>query len=74
MLGYSLIVLKTEFQSQFVILKTQKWYLIPHCLKISIVRYRSRVSIKEKELNSPLHLCLVATKKGVFGSHSTTVS
>ena len=57
-----------------VILKIQKWYLIPPCLTLSIIRYISRVSraIQGNELCPPLLLDVVATGKGAFKSLLTT--
>ena len=54
-----------------VIPKTQKWYLIPPCLILSIIRYVSRANraIKGKEMHPPLE----AIEKGALGSASTTV-
>ena len=58
-----------------VIVKTQKWYLMPPCLALRIIRYVSRVkwSNLEKEVVSSQHLGVVAIEKGSFGSPSTTV-
>ena len=55
--------------------KDSKWYLLSPCLKLSIIRCGSRASgaIQGKELSLPLHLGVVAVKKGAFGSLSTTV-
>ena len=47
-----------------VIPKTQKWYLIPPCLILSIIRYISRVS--GSILGKVVHLGVVATEKGAF--------
>ena len=45
--------------SDRVISKTQKWYLMPPCLIINIIRYRSRVKWINpgKELRPPLPWC-----------------
>ena len=53
-----------------VILKTQKWYLMPPCLTLNIIRYGSRVceAILGKEQRPPLHLSVVAIEKGAFRS------
>ena len=52
-----------------VIPKTQKRYLMPLCLTLSIIRYRSSVkwSNPGKEQRPTLHLGVVATEKGTFG-------
>ena len=42
---------------------------MPLCLKLSIIRYGSRV-----KLRPPLHHGIVAIEKGAFGSSSTTVA
>ena len=57
-----------------VIPKTQKRYLMPPCLALSIIRYGSRVSraIHGKEWRH--HLGVVAIKIGAFWSTSTAVS
>ena len=54
----------------------KKWHLMPPCLKLSIIRYGSRVSgaIQGKELRPSLHHGVVAIEKGGFGSPSTVVS
>ena len=56
-----------------VIPKTQKWYLMPPCLSLSIMRCGSRVKCSNpgKEWRPPLHLGVVAIEKGDFGSPST---
>ena len=53
-----------------------KWYLIPPCLTLSIIRYVSREkwSNPGKELRPPLHFCVVAIEKGAFWLLSTTVT
>ena len=55
---------------------SKKWYLMPPCLTLSIIRYGSRVkwSNPGKELRPPLHLGVVAIEKGAFGSPSTMVA
>ena len=47
----------------------KKWYLIPLCLTLSIIRYISRVkwSNPGKGVTPPLHLGVVAIEKGAFG-------
>ena len=45
-----------------------KWYLMPPCLTLSIIRYGSRV-----KWSNPLHLGVVAIEKGAFKSPSTMV-
>ena len=59
-----------------VILKTQKWYLMPPYLKLSIISYGSRVSgtIQGKENHPSLHLGDVTIKMGAFRSPSTMVT
>ena len=59
-----------------VIPKTLKWYLIPPCLTLSIIRYGSRVkwSNPGKGVAPPLHLGVVAIEKGALGSPSTMVA
>ena len=44
---------ETKVQSQVITPVTQKWYLIPSCLTLSIIKYESRVSgaTKRKELH-----------------------
>ena len=37
------MVQETDVQSQVVIPKTQKWYLMPPCLTLNIIRYKVRV-------------------------------
>ena len=52
-----------------VLLKTQKCYLMPLCLTLSIIRYASRggEAIQGKEEHPPQHLGVVAIEKGAFG-------
>ena len=60
-----------------VIPKTlKKWYLIPPYLTLSYIRYGSRVKWNNpgKGVVPSLHLSVVATEKGAFGSPSTTVA
>ena len=61
--------------SDQTISKTQKWYMMLLCLRLSIIMHGSRVSgaILRKELRFHLHLDVVGTKKEPFGSSSTTV-
>ena len=56
--------------------RLKKWYLMPPCLTLSIIRYGSRVSgaIQGKELHLTPYLSVVAIEKGAFGSPSITVS
>ena len=56
--------------------RLKKWYLIPLCLTLSIIRYVSRVkwSNPRKGVAPPLHLGVVAIEKGALGSPSTTVA
>ena len=52
----------------------EKWYLMPSCLTVSIIRYRSRVNGTIQEKYRPhQHLGVVAIEKGAFESLSTTV-
>ena len=72
MLFYKLFVNNPEDRSSIpgqVIPKTKKRYLIPFCLKLTIIRYGSRVSgaIQGKELRRPLHLGVVAIKREPSG-------
>ena len=59
-----------------VIPKTQKWYLIPPCLTLSIIRYGSRVKWvnRGKGVVPSLHLGVVAIEKGIFKRPLTTVA
>ena len=62
---------ETRVQSQVKSYQSlKKWYLIPLCLALSIIRYRSKVSssIQRKELYPPLHLGVVAIEKRAFRS------
>ena len=54
----------------------KKWYLIPSCLTLCILRYGSRVSgaIQGKELHRPQHLSVVVIERGAFGSPSIPVT
>ena len=56
--------------SDQVITKTKKWYLMPLCLILSIIRYVSRVSeaIQGKAWRLLLLLGVVAIEKRAFGS------
>ena len=56
-------------------LSLKRWYLIPPCLALSIIRYGSRVSesIQGKEWHPSLHFSVVAIEKGAFGLPLTTV-
>ena len=58
-----------------VIPKTEKQYLMPPSLTLSIIRKRSRVSgaIQGKKWCPPLHLGVVAVEKEAFGSPSISV-
>ena len=46
--------------------KLKKWYLMPSCLTLSIIRYISRIIQGKKR--PPLHLSVVANEKGAFRS------
>ena len=54
----------------------KKWYLIPPCLTLSIIRYRSNVkwSNPGKRVVPATHLGVVAIEKGTFESLSTSVT
>ena len=56
--------------------RLKKWYLMPPCLTLSIIRYGSRVkwSNPGKGVRPPLHLGVVAIEKGAFWSPSTMVA
>ena len=56
--------------------RLKKWYLIPPCLTLSIIRYVSRVkwSNPVKGVAPSLHIGVVAIEKGTFGLPSTTVA
>ena len=56
--------------------RLKKWYLIPPCLTLSIIRYGSKVmwSNPWNRVAPSLHLSVVANKKGAFGSLSTMVA
>ena len=61
----------------WVIPKIQKWYLMPPCLTLIIIRYGSRVKWSNPgkgEALSPVPLGVVANVKADFGSFSTTVA
>ena len=59
-----------------VIPKTQKWYLMPLCLKVSITRRTSKIKWSNlgKGVAPHQHLDVVAIEKGAFTSPSTTVA
>ena len=59
-----------------VIPKTQKWYLMPSCLTLSIIRCGLRVSgaIQRNELYHLPYFGLVVIEKGAFRLPSTTVA
>ncbi len=59
-----------------VIPKTQKWYLMPPCLTLSIIRYGQILKGKRNKtkLSISVFVSVVAIEKGAFGSPSTTVS
>ena len=59
-----------------VITKTQKWYWIPRCSTLGIVRYVSRVkwSYPGKLIVAFTPPRCIANVKGAFGSPSTTVT
>ena len=54
----------------WVIPKTQKWYLMPPCLTLSIIRYRSRVKWSNPAKGvapSPTHWCSKLSKREPSG-------
>ena len=60
-----------------VIPKTQKWYLMPVCLTLSLNKVRIKGKAEQsREWSStfPLHLDVVAIKQRAFGSPSTKVA
>ena len=59
-----------------VIPKTLKWYLMPPCLTLSIIKYGSRVKWRNPGKGVPpsVHLGVVAIEKGAFESPSTMVA
>ena len=72
----SLMIRETGLQSHVdSYLKQKKWYLMPLCLKLRMIWYRSRVSgaFLGKKWCHPLHFGVVAIEKGAFSSSSTTV-
>ena len=56
--------------------RLKKWYLMPPCLTLSIIRYVSRVkwSNPGKGVAPSPHLSVVGIEKGAFGSPSTMVA
>ena len=56
--------------------RLKKWYLMPPCLTLSIIRYGSRVkwSNPGKGVAHTLHLGAVTIEKGTFESLSTRVA
>ena len=60
--------------------RLKKWYLMPPCLTLSIIRYGSRVKWSNprkgvgKGATPSLHLGVVAIEKGALGSPSTMVA
>ena len=56
--------------------RLKKWYLLPRCLKLSIVRYRSRVkwTSQGNGVASSAHHGVAAIEKGAFGLHLTKVA
>ncbi len=71
------MVRETGLQSQVESYqKLTKWYLMPPCLTLSIIKYGSRVkwSNPGKGVAPPLHIGVVAIEKGAFGSPSTNVA
>ena len=56
--------------------RLKKWYLMPPCLTLGIMKYESMVqwSNPRKEVAPSLHLGVVAIEKGAFWSPSTMVT
>ena len=68
---------ETRVQSQVEsYLRLKKWYLVPPCLTLSIIRYGSKLggAIQGKELCPTLHLGVVVNEKGDFWLPLTTVT
>ena len=55
---------------------SKKWYLMPSCLTLCIIRYGSRESgaLQGNESYPPLHFYVVVIEKGAFGSPSGYIS
>ena len=56
--------------------RLKKWYLMPPCLTLSIIRYRSRVkwsNLGKRVVPSPTPWCS-SYRKGAFGSPFTKVA
>ncbi len=71
------MALETGIQSQVESYQRfKKWYLIPPCLTLSIIRYVSRVMWGNpgKGVALSLHLGVVAIEKGAFGLPLTMVA
>ena len=51
----------------------KKWYLMPPCLTLNIIRQGSSVKWSNPEVAPSLHLGVVAMEKRAFGSASTNV-
>ena len=56
--------------------RLRKWYLVPPCFTLSVIKYWSRVSeaIQGEKYFPPLYLGVEAIEKGAFGSLLTTAS
>ena len=56
--------------------RLKKWYLMPPCLVLSIIRLGSRVKWGNpgKGVAPPLHLGVVAIEKAAFGSPLTKIA
>ena len=71
------MVWETGVQSQIKSYqRLKKWYLVPPCLILSIIRYASRVkwSNPGKGITPSQHLGVVAIEKGAFRSPLTKVN
>ena len=54
--------------------RLKKWYLIPLCLTLSIIRFESRVKWSQPgKGEAPLRLSVVVNEKGAFLSPSTSI-
>ena len=71
------MVRETEVQSQVESYQRLKnWYLMPPYLTFNIIRYGSKVKLRNQGngVVPSLHLSVVAIEKGIFGSSSTKVT
>ena len=71
------MIQKTGVQSQVeTYQRIKKWYLMPPCITLRIIRYVSRVkwSNTVKGVSPSLHLGVVAIENEAFGLPSTKVA